>query len=56
MDDRDDLQNRWKPSIELDQKPAIVVRQLDPALAPCAARRSIDVGAPHSLRQAGFST
>jgi hypothetical protein len=27
MDDRDDLQNRWKPSIELDQEPAIVVRK-----------------------------
>jgi hypothetical protein len=31
-DDRDDLQNRRKPSIELDQEPTVVVRQPDPAL------------------------
>jgi hypothetical protein len=29
--DRDDLQNRWKPSIQLDKKPAIVVRHPGPA-------------------------
>jgi hypothetical protein len=32
LDDREDLQNRWKPSIKLDQKPAVVVRQPYPAL------------------------
>jgi len=32
LDDREDLQNRRKPSIQLDQEPAIVVRQLDAAL------------------------
>jgi hypothetical protein len=30
-DDREDLQNRRKPSIELDQKPAIVIRKPGPA-------------------------
>jgi hypothetical protein len=28
----DDLQNRWEPSVQLDKKPAVVVRQPDPAL------------------------
>jgi hypothetical protein len=32
LNDRDDLQNRREPSIQLDKKPAIVVRQPDPAL------------------------
>jgi hypothetical protein len=31
LDDREDLQNRWKPSIQLDQEPAVVVRQPNPA-------------------------
>ncbi len=31
LDDREDLQSRRKPSIELDQEPAVVVRQPDPA-------------------------
>jgi type IV secretory pathway VirD2 relaxase len=31
-DDREDLQDRRKPSIELDKEPAIVVREPDPAL------------------------
>src|SRR5665213_1356179 len=31
-DDRDDLQDRRKPSIQLDQEPAIVVREPDPAM------------------------
>jgi hypothetical protein len=30
--DREDLKDRGKPSIELDEKPAIVVREPDPAL------------------------
>ena len=29
-EDRDDLQDRRKPTIELDEKPAIVVRKLGP--------------------------
>ena len=32
LDDREDLQNRRKPSIQLDKEPAVVVRQPDPAL------------------------
>ena len=31
-DDRENLQDRRKPSIQLDKEPAIVVRQPDPAL------------------------
>jgi hypothetical protein len=31
-DDREDLQDRRKPSIQLDKEPAIVVREPDPAL------------------------
>ena len=31
-DDRDDLQDRRKPSIQLDQEPAVVVREPDPAM------------------------
>jgi len=32
LNDRDDLQDRWEPSIQLNQEPAVVVRQPDPAL------------------------
>src|ERR1039457_399624 len=32
LNDRDDMQNRRKPSIQLDKKPAVVVRQPDTAL------------------------
>ena len=32
LDDREDLQNRRKPAIQLDKEPAIVVRQPDRAL------------------------
>ena len=31
LNDRDDPQNRREPSIQLDKKPAVVVRQPDPA-------------------------
>ena len=31
-DDREDRQDRWKPSIQLDKEPAIVVREPDSAL------------------------
>jgi hypothetical protein len=31
LNDRDDPQNRRKPSIQLDKKPAIIVRQPNPA-------------------------
>ena len=36
LDDRDGVEDRGKPSIQLDEEPAIAVRQLDPApqLAP----------------------
>jgi len=32
LDDRDDLQNRREPSIQLDKEPAIAVREPDPTL------------------------
>src|SRR5450830_1129247 len=32
LDDREDLQNRRKPAIQLDKKPAVVVRQPDSAM------------------------
>ena len=32
LNDLDDLQNRRKPSIQLDQEPAIAVREPDPPL------------------------
>jgi hypothetical protein len=32
LDDREDLQNRRKPSIKPDQEPAVVAREPDPAL------------------------
>jgi hypothetical protein len=31
-DDREDLQDRRKPAIQLDQEPAVVVREPNPAL------------------------
>jgi hypothetical protein len=31
VDDREDLQNRRKPSIQQDKEPAIVIRQQDPS-------------------------
>jgi hypothetical protein len=33
-DDRENLHDRRKPSIQLDQEPAIIVREPDPALYP----------------------
>jgi hypothetical protein len=33
-DDREDLQDRWKPSIHLDEEPSILVRQPDATLQP----------------------
>ena len=32
LDDREDLENRRKPSIQLNKEPAVAVRQPDPAL------------------------
>jgi hypothetical protein len=32
LDDRENLQNRRKPSIQLDQEPTVAVRQPDPAM------------------------
>jgi hypothetical protein len=34
LDNRYDLQDRWKPSIHLDEEPAIVVRKPGPAFQP----------------------
>jgi hypothetical protein len=33
-DDREDLQDRWKPPIQLDKEPAIMVRELDATMQP----------------------
>jgi hypothetical protein len=33
-DDRENLQDRWKPSIQLDQEPTIIVREPHPTLHP----------------------
>jgi len=64
-DDREHLQDRWKPPIQLDEKPAIAVRAQDPAphLAPqnvqlmsecqvlCASSRLFDLnGAATTVR------
>jgi hypothetical protein len=32
LDDREGLQNRWKPAIQLDKEPAIAVCEPDPTL------------------------
>jgi hypothetical protein len=34
LDDRDGLEDRWKPSIQLDQEQAISVRELDTTAHP----------------------
>jgi hypothetical protein len=33
-DDREDLQDRWKPAIQLDEEPAIMVREPDATMQP----------------------
>jgi hypothetical protein len=33
-DDGENLQDRWKPAIQLDQEPAVMVRQPDAAMQP----------------------
>jgi hypothetical protein len=33
-DDRENLQDRWKPAIQLDKEPAIMVREPDATLQP----------------------
>ena len=35
LDDRENLQDCWKPAIQLDKEPAIIVREPD---APCSLR------------------
>jgi hypothetical protein len=50
-DDCEDLQDRWKPTIEADKEQAIVVGGAERGRASYAAERSTDVGAP---RWVGF--
>jgi hypothetical protein len=33
-DDREDLQDRWKPAIRLNEEPAIMVREPDATMQP----------------------
>ena len=42
--------------VDWTKEPAIAVREPGPGPEPCAAKRSTDVGVPHSLLQAGSST
>ena len=49
-DDRDGLEDRWKPSIQLDQEQAISVREFDDR-EPAASEQSVDIGAQRSLPQ-----
>jgi hypothetical protein len=34
LDDREDLQDRWKPAIQLNEEPAIMVRDPDATMQP----------------------
>jgi len=54
-DDRDGIENRWKPSIQLDEEQAIPIRELD-AAANFPPQHDQLVGAPRSLPQVGSST
>jgi cytidylate kinase len=45
---REDLQDRWKPSVELGR-----CLSAGPGLSPCAAKQSTAAGAPHSPPQDG---
>ena len=48
-DDGDGLEDRWKPSIQLNQEQTIAVRELDATAHPGAAAQSVDDGAPSRL-------
>ena len=54
-DDRDGLEDRWKPSIQLDQEEAIVVRELDATAHPPPQHDQLMRSAAH-LPQVGSST
>jgi hypothetical protein len=56
LDDRENIQDRREPSIQLDQEPAIAVREPDPPLHLAPQDDQTDVGALHFLPQAGSST
>jgi hypothetical protein len=45
-----------KPAIELNEEPAVVVRETSPVLSTDAARPPADVGAWHSRPQGGSPT
>ena len=55
-DDRDGIEDRWKPSIQLDEEQAIVVGKPGPALHLTPQNDQLMVGVPGSLLQAGAST
>src|SRR6266511_3908173 len=48
-DDRDGLEDRWKPTIQLDEEQAIAVRETRPDRVPSAAAQSAVASARHSL-------
>jgi hypothetical protein len=52
-DDRDDLQNRGKPSIQLDKEYAIAVRKAKALSEGCADHNSADYLIWYSLRANG---
>ena len=54
-DDRDGLEDRWKPSIQQDQEQAISVRELDTTAHPPLQHNQL-MTAPRSLPQVGSST
>ena len=59
-DDREDLQDRRKPSIQQDKEPAIVVRKPGPAAQPCErippiVGCAIDAGYHHAIEKFEYS-
>jgi hypothetical protein len=46
-DDDENLQDRWKPAIQLDKEPAIIVRQLDVTMQP--APQNIQLMSKHRV-------
>jgi hypothetical protein len=39
-DDGENLQDRWKPAVQFDKEPAIMVRELDATLKPAPQNNS----------------
>jgi hypothetical protein len=55
-DNRENLQDRRTPAIQLDKEPAIMVREPNVTMQPNASRQSTDVAAQHSQPQVANST